>query len=293
MLQFGYLNRHSSNFLSVRQPHLSRVSSPVSWSMMRTQSFVCAVSALPWKIVISTVHSSGNYFSWSGNLCPWSGNHFSWAGNLCSWIRNLCSGSGNLCSWSGNYFSWAGNLCSWFRNLSSWSGNFCSWSGNYFSWARNLCSWFRNFCPWSGSLNLYLKSFNNQDTFDHNLETFSDILGAYNPFCLFSRSGNFYSRFRNVCSSSQNLLSWSRNFCSSSGNFCSISVVLLLICKPGLSLRAKFNSGRTRKTPFLRCFGSKTLQIRGYFLFQYLGTNIFQYWSICNKWKEWLNNFCD
>ena len=182
MLQFGYLNRHSSNFLSVRQPHLSRVSSPVSWSMMRTQSFVCAVSALPWKIVISTVHSSGNHFSWSGNLCPWSGNHFSWAGNLCSWIRNLCSGSGNLCSWSGNYFSWAGNLCSWFRNLSSWSGNFCSWSGNYFSWARNLCSWFRNFCPWSGSLNLYLKSFNNQDTFDHNPETFSDILGAYNPF---------------------------------------------------------------------------------------------------------------
>ena len=31
----------------------------------------------------------------------------------------------------------------------------------------------------------------------------------------------------------------------------------------GLLLRAKFNSGPTRKTPFPRCFGLTTLQIRG------------------------------
>ena len=78
---------------------------------------------------------------------------------------------------------------------------------------------------------------------------------------------------------------WLRRTCSLSHAVCPVGSVLLVLCSPkpvqnslsydwkhqlkpfglgaGLSLRAKFNSGRTWKTPFLRCFGLKTLQIRG------------------------------
>ena len=36
----------------------------------------------------------------------------------------------------------------------------------------------------------------------------------------------------------------------------------------GLSLRAKFNSGRTQKTPFSRCYGLTILQIKGVTFFK-------------------------
>ena len=52
---------------------------------------------------------------------------------------------------------------------------------------------------------------------------------------------------------------------------------------PGLRLRAKFQSGHTRKTPFLRCFALNPLQIRGVTF------------SIANVWSQKLGigtNFC-